>query len=503
MRKQVVIAILLTLALTMPVSVFAQVRTNVVRDIGRTPVANARPVVQLAQVPPQPQLAPPVPGEAMPFPAGAFQPALEGIGTHQHQPGVPCQHCLEAEIGQAHAHNYAADAYGDFNGHPGIMPLPPRTLGNTVRQPPQPHPQPNNHDGRPHDPNLPPCGFCKACLAGEKDKCEILYHKHCPHGVCIYPGKILACDICNPNLPDGVSEWFRAKYPCVRGLYNHPQLGHAPYRAYGDTRGGIPCEICKNALTLQPCGECVACKAGEQCLYAVCRNCIIQNRLNSCNTCDFSLNGQPCGTCDSCRENGLCHEPCGHQRFGIYNPTNEPPLLAATPRFIVSAFNGRGHRLPIYYNPAPHYKNYWNPGSYLAHQRPFQMAYFCPSCNAEDCKCTEPGKAGQVPYYFACKFCMRNPCSCWQEICQANRPLDPVGTTTKLREFYAQQEAAAEAKQNPQVGTKVEEIEGEEDGGEGSLFETDPIQPPVPGNDIDSELFNTPAGGQAAPGKVS
>lgn len=346
-----------------------------------------------------------------------------------------------------------------------------------------------------------PCGHCQACMEGKP--CVIANHEHCPHGVCIFPGRILACDICNPNLPDGVSEWFRAKYPCVHGFCSLTQLGHAPYRAYGDTRGGVPCAICQNALTMQPCKECEGCKAGEQCLYAVCRNCVLPNRLNSCNTCDFTLNGAPCGTCDSCRDNGLCHEPCGHQRFGIFNPTNEPPLLAATPRFIVSAFNGRGHRFPIYYNPAPYYKTYWNPGNYVAHQRPFTACYLCPSCNNETCTCTDKCKAGQIPYYYACKFCLRNPCSCYQDICQSNRPLDPVGTAKNLQEFYESEEAALNQSELP--GEPVNE--GNETG-DGNLFDDDlPLLDPIRNERIPGgsggDMFDTPPSPPAGPGRAS
>ncbi len=269
------------------------------------------------------------------------------------------------------------------------------------------------------------------------------------------------CRFCNPDArigPAPVCECCGEKRPCIHGNMCKGQLGHAPYREWGNTSGGIACPICKLAVESVPCGCCEKCLKGETCenykpcgkcpsclifekcdLYRAHRNCVLPAKTNSCNRCDNTINGEPCGTCDWCRENsGNNHEPCGHQEVGllnaktVYNPYNEPKLFSAPPRFITDRFNNRASKFPIYYNPAPYYKEMSNPSTWGAFQRPFTHRWTCDLCRNEPCTCAAAGHAGQVAYAFACKFCNRTPCACAAEICNANMPLNPQQVRAQL-----------------------------------------------------------------------
>lgn len=289
--------------------------------------------------------------------------------------------------------------------------------------------------------------------------------EHCP--VCCQPylcgcGEE-TCRFCNPESrigPAPVCKCCGDARPCIHGRICEGQLGHGPYREFGNTSGGIACPICKEAVERVPCGCCEKCQKGETCelykpcgecpsclvyekcdLYRACRNCVLMNRLNSCNRCDNRINGEPCGTCDWCRQNSeFNHEPCGHQEVGlrhktIYNPYNEPKLFSAPTRIITNRFNNNASRFPIYYNPAPHYKETSNPSLYGGFQRPFTHRYTCDRCRNYPCDCNAQGYAGQVAYAYACKFCNRNPCACAAEICNSNMPLNPTAVTAQLNKL--------------------------------------------------------------------
>ncbi len=289
--------------------------------------------------------------------------------------------------------------------------------------------------------------------------------EHCPQ--CMRPflcgcGEE-TCRFCNPDSrvgPAPLCSCCGDRRPCIHGRICQGQLGHAPYREFGNTSGGIACPICKERVERIPCGCCEKCKRGETCeLYKPCgvcpsclvfemcdlykaeRNCVLPNRTNSCNRCDNTINGEPCGSCDWCRENsGLNHEPCGHQEVGIrpktvYNPYNEAKLFSAPTRMITDRFNNRASRFPIYYNPAPYYKETSNPATMGGYARPFTFRYTCDLCRHSPCTCTAPGNAGQVAYAYACKICDRNPCACVAEICNANMPLNPAGVKMQLEKM--------------------------------------------------------------------
>ena len=271
------------------------------------------------------------------------------------------------------------------------------------------------------------------------------------------------CRFCNPDSrvgPAPLCHWCGDARPCIHGRVCQGQLGHAPYREFGNTSGGIACPICKERVERVPCGHCEKCRRGETCeLYKPCgeclsclvfelcdlyraeRNCVLPNRTNSCNRCDNTIHGEPCGTCDWCRENsGLNHEPCGHQEVGIrpktiYNPYNEPKLFSAPPRQITDRFNNRASRFPVYYNPAPYYKETSNPSLLGGYARPFTFRYTCAQCVNSPCTCTAPGIAGQVAYVYACKICNRNPCACAAEICNANAAFNPAGVKAQLEQM--------------------------------------------------------------------
>ncbi|MCL2306588.1 MAG: hypothetical protein FWC43_14715 [Planctomycetaceae bacterium] len=271
------------------------------------------------------------------------------------------------------------------------------------------------------------------------------------------------CRFCNPESrvgPAPLCSCCGDARPCIHGQMCKGQLGHAPYREFGNTSGGIACPICKERVERIPCGFCEKCKHGETCeLYKPCgqcpsclvfekcdlyraeRNCVLPNRTNSCNRCDNTIHGEPCGTCDWCRENsGLNHEPCGHQEVGIrpktiYNPYNEPKLFSAPSRFVTDRFNNGASRFPIYYNPAPYYKETSNPSLLGGYARPFTFRYTCAQCMNQPCTCTAPGLAGQVAYAYACKLCNRNPCACAAEICNVNMALNPAGVKSQLEQM--------------------------------------------------------------------
>lgn len=314
------------------------------------------------------------------------------------------------------------------------------------------------------------------------------------------------CRFCNPDSRIGpapvCSNCGDAK-PCIHGEICAAQLGHAPYREGGNTSGGIACPICKEAVERVPCGCCDKCLRGETCelykpcgkcpscliyercdLYRAHRNCIVQARLNSCSRCDNAINGEPCGTCDWCQQNsGLYHEPCGHQELGIYktrtiyNPYNERPLFSAPPRWITDRFTNRSSKFPIYYNPAPYYKNTHNPSMYGAHQRPYMGRYTCDLCRHEKCTCTAPGNAGMVAYAYACKFCDRNPCACAGEICNANATINPSMVRAQREELRKQDEAPREWENA--IDTGFIEDDEEEDPFWKRLSTFDPL--PTPG----------------------
>ena len=302
------------------------------------------------------------------------------------------------------------------------------------------------HDGLPLSPegleHCPQCRKAFLCGCGEEE-----------------------CRFCNPEKrigPAPLCSCCGDARPCIHGRTCEGQLGHAPYREFGNTSGGIACPICKERVERVPCGLCEKCRRGETCeLYRPCgecpsclvyekcdlyraeRNCVLPNRTNSCNRCDITINGEPCGTCDWCRENsGLNHEPCGHQEVGIgnrkktiYNPYNEPKLFSAPPRWVTDRFNNNASRFPIYYNPAPYYKETSNPSLLGGYARPFTFRYTCNQCRNSPCTCTAPGIAGQVAYAYACKICNRNACACAAEICNVNEPLNPAGVKAQLEKL--------------------------------------------------------------------
>jgi len=295
-----------------------------------------------------------------------------------------------------------------------------------------------------------------------------------------------ACRFCNPASrigPAPLCSRCGDARPCIHGRVYEGQLGHSPYREFGNTSGGIACPICKERVERIPCGYCEKCRRGETCeLYRPCgecpsclvyekcdlyraeRNCVLPNRTNSCNRCDHTIHGEPCGTCDWCRENsGLNHEPCGHQEVGfgnrkktIYNPYNEPKLFSAPPRWVTNRFNNNASRFPIYYNPAPYVKETSNPSLLGGYARPFTFRYTCDQCRNAPCTCSAPGFAGQVAYAYACKFCNRNPCACATEICNANMALNPAMVKAQL------EQQREEAKP---ILPGIEEAPGTEEGG--------------------------------------
>jgi hypothetical protein len=200
------------------------------------------------------------------------------------------------------------------------------------------------------------------------------------------------------------------------------QLGQPPVTA-------AECPLCKDDPKT-PCGECKKCKLGYPCERTVCRHCVQPLSRDMNNFCDLTAGGEPCGTCDSCREHRS--DPCehaddGHGPHGEWNPYKEPRLFSVIPRPILDEWNNGARKFPVYYNPAPYYRHYWNPSLYTGYARPYTFRYTCPVCSGEVCKCDKPPFAGQVPFAYTCKFCNRNPCACAEDICDANAEMKPSG----------------------------------------------------------------------------
>ena len=205
-----------------------------------------------------------------------------------------------------------------------------------------------------------------------------------------------------------------------------------------------PCPLCiEDPLT--PCKTCKMCEAGFPCEKTLCRHCIQPRSKNMSNSCDLTAGDEPCGTCDSCREHRS--DPCEHAEtgygpWGEYNPHHENRFLAVIPRPLLDIYNNGARKFPIYYNPAPYYRPPWNPSTFTAYNRPFQMRYSCGLCFRDPCGCDAPGMAGQVSYAYACKFCRRNPCACTAEICDVNKLLDPKGTAQAVAQLHAEREGS-------------------------------------------------------------
>ncbi|MDR1478370.1 MAG: hypothetical protein LBJ00_05455 [Planctomycetaceae bacterium] len=205
------------------------------------------------------------------------------------------------------------------------------------------------------------------------------------------------------------------------------QFGQPPVTA-------AECPLCKDDPKT-PCGRCSKCKQGYPCERTVCRHCVqpVSRDLN--NFCDLTVNGEPCGTCDSCREHRS--DPCEHGDdgrgpHGEWNPYKQSRIFAVIARPILDEWNNGARKFPVYYNPAPYYRPYWNPSLYTGYARPYTFRYTCPVCSDGVCKCDKPPFAGQVPFAYACKFCNRNPCACAEDICDANAEMEPTGRSNAL-----------------------------------------------------------------------
>ena len=200
----------------------------------------------------------------------------------------------------------------------------------------------------------------------------------------------------------------------------------------------LPCPLCIDD-PITPCKTCKLCVAGFPCEKTICRHCVQPRSKNMSNSCDLTAGDEPCGTCDACREHRS--DPCehadsGYGPWGEFNPHHENRFLAVIPRPFLDIYNNGARKIPIYYNPAPYYRPTWNPSTFTGYNRPYQMRWSCGLCFRDPCGCDSPGMAGQVPYAYACKFCRRNPCACTVEICNANKPMDPKGTSLALEEMH-------------------------------------------------------------------
>ncbi|MDR2761585.1 MAG: hypothetical protein LBB88_03180 [Planctomycetaceae bacterium] len=205
------------------------------------------------------------------------------------------------------------------------------------------------------------------------------------------------------------------------------QLGQPPLTA-------AECPLCKDDPKT-PCGTCKQCKKGYPCEKTVCRHCVQPLSRDMNNFCDLTAGGEPCGTCDSCREHRS--DPCEHADdgrgpHGEWNPYKQSRIFAVIPRPILDEWNNGARKFPVYYNPAPYYRHYWNPSLYTGYARPYTFRYTCPVCDGETCKCNRPPFAGQVPFAYTCKFCNRNPCACAEDICDANAEMNPSGRKTSI-----------------------------------------------------------------------
>ncbi|MDR1922866.1 MAG: hypothetical protein LBQ66_00710 [Planctomycetaceae bacterium] len=206
------------------------------------------------------------------------------------------------------------------------------------------------------------------------------------------------------------------------------QLGEPPISA-------AECPLCKDDPRT-PCGRCKMCVQGMPCDKTLCRHCVQPVSRNMNNFCDLTNGDQPCGTCDSCREHRS--DPCEHADdgrgpYGEWNPYKEPRLFSVIPRPILDEYNNGARKFPVYYNPAPYYRHYWNPSLYTGYARPYSFRYTCPVCYQKPCKCDRPPFAGQVPFAYTCKFCNRNPCACAEDICDANSEMQPGGRSNALK----------------------------------------------------------------------
>jgi hypothetical protein len=195
-----------------------------------------------------------------------------------------------------------------------------------------------------------------------------------------------------------------------------------------------PCPLCEEEYKT-PCGTCKMCEAGFPCEKTLCRHCLQPRSKNMGNSCDLTAGDEPCGTCDACREHRS--DPCEHADneygpSGEFNPYREQRFLSVIPRPILDAYNNNARKFPVYYNPAPYYRPTWNPSTFAGYARPYTFRWSCPLCFKDPCGCDQPGMAGQVPYAYTCKFCRRNPCACTVEICDVNKPMDPLGIATAL-----------------------------------------------------------------------
>ncbi|MGL4942603.1 MAG: hypothetical protein ACRC46_05365 [Thermoguttaceae bacterium] len=204
-----------------------------------------------------------------------------------------------------------------------------------------------------------------------------------------------------------------------------------------DTTAGAVCPICKGG-ELVPCGRCPSCRDGFPCQKRICRHCVQPRDLNTCSFCDVTAGEEPCGTCDACRARRS--DPCehtadGHGPKGEFNPYNYNPHFGRPPRIVTNFYNNGAGRFPVYYNPAPYYKPTWNPAMWGAYQRPTTFRWTCDYCRAEECQCTTGPRAGQVSYAYACKFCLRSPCACPAEICDANKEMRPAQTKAALSQL--------------------------------------------------------------------
>ncbi|MDR1485303.1 MAG: hypothetical protein LBT09_10825 [Planctomycetaceae bacterium] len=205
------------------------------------------------------------------------------------------------------------------------------------------------------------------------------------------------------------------------------QAGQPPLNA-------ADCPLCKDDPKT-PCGNCPKCQKGYPCERTVCRHCVQPVSRNLNNFCDLTAGGEPCGTCDSCREHRS--DPCGHADdgrgpHGEWNPYKQSRIFSVIPRPILDEWNNGARKFPVYYNPAPYYRPYWNPSLYTGYARPYTFRYTCPVCSDGVCKCNKPPFAGQVPFAYACKFCNRNPCACAEDICDANEEMQPSGRSIAL-----------------------------------------------------------------------
>ncbi|GHT40179.1 hypothetical protein FACS189443_0140 [Planctomycetales bacterium] len=229
-----------------------------------------------------------------------------------------------------------------------------------------------------------------------------------------------------PNRYGGVSEWER--------LQRIQQDQIAEIEGF-EKRVQPQCPLCENDPKT-PCGKCESCLAELPCELTLCRHCVQPRSKNMGSNCDLTAGDEPCGTCDACREHRS--DPCehaddGYGPLGEFNPYHEPRILSAIPRPILDTYNNGARKFPVYYNPAPYYRPTWNPSLFTGYARPYTFRWTCEHCKKDPCACTKPGNAGQTSYAYACKFCRRNPCACAAEICNANKPQDPVRTGAAIQ----------------------------------------------------------------------